>query len=191
EGVIAIAASEDKKLAVMAEVNSETDIVARDESCLKFADSVPQTAVANKEADVEKITQQATPEGATVEEARNSLDQQIGENIQVRRAAILNSDSIVGSYVHGGKIGVLVSFEGGNEEVARDIAMHVAAIIPSLVTADQVDPELLEREKEITRAQPDMEGKPAEIMEKMVEGRVQRFLKEISLVDQPFVKDPS
>ena len=191
EGVIAIAASEDNKLAVMVEVNSETDFVARDESFLKFADSVAQTALANKEADVEKIAQQATAEGATVEEARNSLVQQIGENIQVRRAGILNSDSIVGSYVHGGKIGVLVSLEGGNEEVARDIAMHVAAINPSIVTADQVDPELLEREKEIIRAQPDMEGKPAEIMEKMVEGRVQRFLKEISLVDQPFVKDPS
>lgn len=191
EGVIAIATSDDNKLAVMVEVNSETDFVARDDSFLKFANDVAQAALANKEADVEKIAQLATAEGPTVEEARNSLVQQIGENIQVRRAGILNSDSIVGSYVHGGKIGVLVSLDGGNEEVARDVAMHVAAINPSIVTADQVDPELLEREKEIIRAQPDMEGKPAEIMERMVEGRVQRFLKEISLVDQPFVKDPS
>ncbi|HLR17633.1 MAG TPA: translation elongation factor Ts [Alcanivoracaceae bacterium] len=191
EGVIAIATSEDNKLAVMVEINSETDFVARDESFLKFADSVAQAALEAKEADVEKIAQLATAEGPTVEEARNSLVQQIGENIQVRRAGILNSDSVVGSYVHGGKIGVLVSLEGGNEEVARDVAMHVAAINPTIVTADQVDPELLEREKEIIRAQPDMEGKPAEIMEKMVQGRVQRFLKEISLVDQPFVKDPS
>ncbi len=191
EGVIAVAATDDNKVAVMVEVNSETDFVARDSNFVEFADKVAQTALANRETDVEKLAALATADGETVEEARNNLVQKIGENIQVRRAALLESDGLVGSYVHGGKIGVLVALSGGDAEVAKDVAMHVAAVSPQVVTPDQVDPEVLEREKEIIRAQPDMEGKPAEIMEKMVQGRVQRFLKEISLVEQPFVKDPS
>lgn len=191
EGVVAVATAEDGKVAVMVEVNSETDFVARDSNFLEFADKVAQTALANKEADVEKLAALSTTDGETVEEARNNLIQKIGENIQVRRAAILTSEGLVGSYVHGGKIGVLVALSGGDAEVAKDVAMHVAAVSPQVVTPDQVDQELLEREKEIIRAQPDMAGKPAEIMEKMVQGRVQRFLKEISLVEQPFVKDPS
>lgn len=191
EGVIAVATAEDGKVAVMVEVNSETDFVARDANFIEFADKVAQAALANKEADVEKLAALATASGETVEEARNNLIQKIGENIQVRRAAILASEGLVGSYVHGGKIGVLVALSGGDANVAKDVAMHVAAVSPQVVTPDQVDQELLEREKEIIRAQPDMVGKPAEIMEKMVQGRVQRFLKEISLVEQPFVKDPS
>lgn len=191
EGVIAIATTEDNKVAVMVEINSETDFVARDAGFLEFADKVAQTALANKEADVEKLAELNTADGETVEIARNNLVQKIGENIQVRRAAIVESEGLVGSYVHGGKIGVLVSLTGGDTDVAKDVAMHVAAVSPQVVTTDQVNEELLEREKEIIRAQPDMEGKPAEIMEKMVQGRVQRFLKEISLVEQPFVKDPS
>lgn len=191
EGVIAVATAEDGKVAVMVEINSETDFVARDSNFLEFADKVAQAALVNKEADVEKLAALSTTDGETVEEARNKLIQKIGENIQVRRAAILASEGLVGSYVHGGKIGVLVALSGGDADVAKDVAMHVAAVSPQVVTPDQVDQELLEREKEIIRAQPDMAGKPTEIMEKMVQGRVQRFLKEISLVEQPFVKDPS
>src|SRR5699024_9027825 len=116
EGVIAVATSDDKKVAVMVEVNSETDFVARDASFLAFADSVAKTALANQEVDVEKLAGLNVADGETVEEARNNLIQQIGENIQVRRAGILNSDTVVGAYVHGGKIGALVSVNGGTEE---------------------------------------------------------------------------
>lgn len=189
EGTIALAVSEDGKSAVMVEVNSETDFVARDDNFLNFANKVAQAALAAGEADAAKIAELPV-EGGSVEEARQALVQKIGENIQVRRASVLTSEGGLGAYIHGGKIGVLVSLNGGDAELGKDVAMHVAAVSPMVVKPEEVPEDVLNREKDIIRAQPDMEGKPAEIVEKMLGGRIGKFLKEVSLLEQPFVKNP-
>ena len=192
EGAVVVATSADNKRAVMVEINSETDFVARDENFLGFANKVAGAALDANETDVARIAELKLADGASVEEARQALVQKIGENIQVRRAASLAAaDGLVGSYVHGGKIGVLVSLKGGNAELGKDVSMHVAAVAPMVVKADQVPEDVREKEREIIRAQPDMEGKPEEIVEKMVGGRINKYLKEVSLNDQPFVKDPT
>lgn len=190
EGAIAVAISADGKKAVMVEINSETDFVARDDNFLAFCEKVAQAALAAGEADAAKIAELKVADGSSVEETRQALVQKIGENIQVRRGAILESDSAIGAYVHGGKIGVLVNLKGGDAELGKDVAMHVAAVAPMVVRGDDVPADVLEKEKEIIRAQPDMAGKPAEIVEKMLGGRISKFLKEVSLLDQPFVKNP-
>ena len=189
EGAIALAVSDDGKTAIMVEINSETDFVARDDNFLAFADKVAKAALAAGEADAAKIAELPV-EGGTVEEARQALVQKIGENIQVRRAASMTADGALGAYIHGGKIGVLVALKGGDAELGKDVAMHVAAVSPMVVNTDEVPEDVLNREKDIIRAQPDMEGKPAEIVEKMLGGRINKFLKEVSLVEQPFVKNP-
>ena len=191
EGAVVVATSDDNKRAVMVEINSETDFVARDDNFLGFCDKVAAAALAADEVDVAKIAELSVEGGGTVEEARQGLVQKIGENIQVRRAVRLNAEGLVGSYVHGGKIGVLVALTGGDAELGKDVSMHVAAVSPMVVKSDEVPAEVLDKEREIIRAQPDMEGKPAEIVEKMVGGRINKFLKEVSLTDQPFVKDPN
>ena len=190
EGAIGVAVSDCGKNAVMVEINSETDFVARDENFLGFVAKVAQTALAAGEADAAKIAELKTAEGGSIEETRQALVQKIGENIQIRRASLLQAEGAIGAYVHGGKIGVLVALKGGNAELGKDVAMHVAATNPMAVSGDQVPAEVLEKEKEIIRAQPDMAGKPEEIVEKMLGGRINKFLKEVSLVDQPFVKNP-
>lgn len=190
EGAVVVAVSDDGKQALMVEINSETDFVARDDNFLAFANKVAAAALAAGEADAAKIGELKLEDGASVEEARQALVQKIGENIQVRRAASLNASDTIGAYVHGGKIGVLVGLKGGAEELARDVAMHVAAVAPMVVNPDDVPEDVLNREKDVIRAQPDMEGKPAEIVEKMLGGRINKYLKEVSLVEQPFVKDP-
>jgi elongation factor Ts len=190
EGAVAVAVSADGKKAVMVEINSETDFVARDENFLAFCEKVAQAALAAGEADAAKIAELKVADGSSVEETRQALVQKIGENIQVRRGAVLEADSAIGAYVHGGKIGVLVSLKGGDAELGKDVAMHVAAVAPMVVRGDDVPADVLEKEKEIIRAQPDMAGKPAEIVEKMLGGRISKFLKEVSLLDQPFVKNP-
>ncbi|MFP1682856.1 translation elongation factor Ts [Alloalcanivorax sp. C16-1] len=191
EGAVVVATSDDNKRAVMVEINSETDFVARDDNFLGFCDKVAAAALAADEVDVAKIAELSVEGGGTVEEARQGLVQKIGENIQVRRAVRLSAEGVVGSYVHGGKIGVLVALTGGDAELGKDVSMHVAAVSPMVVKSDEVPAEVLDKEREIIRAQPDMEGKPAEIVEKMVGGRINKFLKEVSLNDQPFVKDPN
>jgi elongation factor Ts len=191
EGIVVIATTADNTRAVMVEINSETDFVARDDNFLGFANKVAQVALAADEVDPAKIGALAV-DGGSVEETRQALVQKIGENIQVRRAVRLSVDGgVIGSYVHGGKIGVLVALTGGDAGLGKDVSMHVAAVAPMVVNADQVPEEVLEKEREIIRAQPDMEGKPTEIVEKMVGGRINKFLKEVSLNDQPFVKDPN
>ncbi|WP_133492554.1 translation elongation factor Ts [Alcanivorax sp. 24] len=192
EGAVVVATSDDNSSALMVEINSETDFVARDENFLGFANKVAKAALQAGATDAAAIAELKLEDGASVEEARQALVQKIGENIQVRRAVALNVDGgVVASYVHGGKIGVLVSLSAGNAELGKDVAMHVAAVAPMVVKSDQVPAETLDKEREIIRAQPDMEGKPAEIVEKMVGGRINKFLKEVSLLDQPFVKDPN
>lgn len=191
EGAAVIATNADNTVAVMVEINSETDFVARDDNFLGFANKVAAAALAAGETDAAKIGELKLEDGSTVEEARQALIQKIGENIQIRRAAKLGAEGAIGAYVHGAKIGVLVALKGGDAELGKDVAMHVAAVNPMVVSGDQVPAEVLEKEKEIIRAQPDMEGKPAEIVEKMLGGRINKFLKEVSLLDQPFVKDPN
>jgi elongation factor Ts len=190
EGAVGVAVSADGKTAIMVEINSETDFVARDENFLGFVAKVADAVLAAGETNAAKIAELPTADGTTVEVTRQALVQKIGENIQVRRAELLTADGAIGAYVHGGKIGVLVALKGGSDVLGKDVAMHVAASNPMVVSGDQVPTEVLEKEKEIIRAQPDMAGKPAEIVEKMLGGRISKFLKEVSLLDQPFVKNP-
>lgn len=169
---------------VLLEVNSETDFVARDEGFLAFVDKVADKAFASKELDVAKLME------GELEDARSALVQKIGENISVRRI-VHAEDEVVGQYVHGNRrIGVVIGLKGGDAELAKDIAMHVAAVNPQYITRDAVPAEVVDKEKEIFTAQAQESGKPAEIIEKMIGGRINKFLAEISLVDQPFVKDP-
>ena len=188
EGKIALAVSDDGREAVMVEVNCETDFVAKDDSFMAFAEAVARNALAASPADVDALMQ-TTIDGASVEEARQALVSKIGENIQVRRFVRSSSDGALGAYVHGGRIGVLVDLSGGDEELARDLAMHVAAMNPEFVSADDVPADVMAREKDILIAQAEGSGKPPEIVEKMVEGRLRKHLSGITLLGQAFVKD--
>jgi elongation factor Ts len=186
EGVVLARVDGNGGFGVLLEVNSETDFVARDENFLKFTNTVLEKAYTSKQADVAAVM------AGDLETARQALVQKIGENISVRRiAAVTPAAGVVGAYVHSNsRIAVLVELKGGSVELARDIAMHVAALNPPVVSPAQMPAELVEKEKEIIRAQPDMAGKAAEIVEKMVQGRISKFLKESSLTEQPFVKNP-
>lgn len=188
EGKIALSVSEDGKQAVMVEVNCETDFVAKDSSFLAFANAVAANALSENPADVDALM--ATQiNGETVEIARQALVSKIGENIQVRRFVRVDSDGTLGAYVHGGKIGVLVDLSGGDETLARDLAMHVAALNPEFVSDADVPEEVIAREKGILIAQAEGTGKPPEIIEKMVSGRLRKHLAGITLLGQDFVKD--
>ena len=176
--------------AVVVEINSETDFVAKDENFIGFAEAVAATALASGVTDVAELAAQSIATGGTVEAARTELVTKVGENISVRRAAILKGDGPIGYYTHGARIGAVVVLEGGDEDLARDIAMHVAAINPACIDEKGVPAETLERERRIFTEQAAASGKPPEIVEKMVTGRVSKFLKEITLLGQPFVKDP-
>ena len=176
--------------AVIVEVNSETDFVAKDENFVAFAEAVAAAALASGETDVGKLAAQTLSDGRSVEEARTGLVQKVGENISVRRAQVVEAAGPMSFYTHGARIGAIVALEGGDEELARDIAMHVAAINPVCIDESGVPAETLDTEKRIFTEQAQASGKPAEIIEKMVTGRVAKFLKEITLVGQPFVKDP-
>ncbi len=194
EGIIVLRTASDGHAAVMLEINSETDFVARDENFLGFANAVSETALTAGIEDVPALLAQAMA-GTTVEEARKTLIAKVGENINVRRVARLAGETtMVGSYLHGGRIGVLVALEGeageAGESLARDIAMHIAASRPLVVNADDVPADVIEKEKEIFLAQAANSGKPQDIIEKMVAGRIRKFLDEVSLQGQPYVKDP-
>ena len=186
DGVVAIRVAEGGASAVIGEVNSETDFVARDDNFLGFVNSVMDRAVEVKSDDVAAVA------GGDIEDARQALVQKIGENISVRRIAVLEAaNGVVGGYVHGNnRIAVLVQLEGGTEELAKDVAMHVAAVNPAVVSPSDMPEELLQKEREIYTAQAADSGKPPEIVAKMIEGRIGKYLKENSLTEQPFVKDP-
>ncbi len=186
EGKIVIA--EDGANAVLVEVNCETDFVAKDDNFLGFAELVAAEALAQGDTDVAALMAREV-DGESLESRRQALVSKIGENIQVRRIERMENAGGVGSYVHGGRIGVLVAVDGGDEELAKDIAMHVAALNPAFANVDDVPAEVLAKEKEILVAQAQDSGKPADIIEKMVEGRLRKHLAEITLVGQPFVKD--
>ncbi|MEH6582815.1 MAG: translation elongation factor Ts [Halioglobus sp.] len=186
DGVVAIRLSDDGSYGVIVEVNSETDFVARDENFLGFVGKVVDSAFTAKQTDVAAVM------AGELESAREALVQKIGENISVRRFALSNADAgVVGAYVHGtNRIGVLVELKGGDQDLAKDVAMHVAAVNPQVVSADDMPAELVAKETEIYTAQAQESGKPAEIIEKMIGGRIKKFLAENSLVEQSFVKDP-
>ena len=188
DGRIVVAVS--GKDAVIVEINSETDFVAKDENFSHFAEAVAATALAGNASDVEALSAESLADGRSVETARTELVAKVGENISVRRFAKIEATDNLGNYTHGARIGVVVSLAGGDAELARDIAMHIAATNPACIDKDGVAAETLERERRIFSEQAAQSGKPPEIVEKMVSGRLAKFLKEITLVGQPFVKDP-
>jgi len=187
EGVVVTRVAEDGSYGVMVEINSETDFVARDDNFIAFADKIAGAFFAAKSEDVAAVM------AGELETAREQLGQKIGENIGVRRAVVVNATDggLVGEYVHGGRIGVLTVLTGGTSEAAKDVAMHVAAINPAVALPADMPQEQLDQEKAIILAQPDMAGKPEQIAEKMVQGRLKKYLAENSLTEQPFVKDPN
>ena len=188
EGRIVLAQSGNN--GVLVEINSETDFVAKDENFLKFADGVAQTALTSGAGDTEALKAAKLGSGS-VEEARQALVAKVGENVQVRRLARIDGAPVLGAYVHGGRIGVLVSLEGGDAKLARGIAMHIAAMNPRYISPEDVPAEFIAKEKEISAAQMSDKDKqkPAEIQEKMIAGKIRKTLNEISLTGQPFVLD--
>lgn len=192
EGVIVIARSTDGRSAVMLEINSETDFVARDENFTGFAGKVVETALRGSAANVEALAQETLiGTTSTVEQARQELVAKIGENIKLRRLVRMSCDGVIGSYLHGTRIGVMVALRNGDEVLAKDIAMHIAASRPMVVSRDQVPADAIENERDIFTAQARESGKPQEIIDKMIEGRINKFIDEVSLMGQPFVKDPN
>jgi elongation factor Ts len=188
DGKVVIHRDGDK--AVIVEVNCETDFVAKDENFIAFADAVASAALQSGKTDVAALAEQSVGDGKTVEQARTDLVTKVGENISVRRASIVNNAGSLGFYTHGARIGAVVTLEGGDDDLARDVAMHVAASNPVCIDESGVPAETLETERRIFSEQAAESGKPPEIIEKMVTGRVAKFLKEVTLVGQPFVKDP-
>lgn len=176
--------------AAVVEVNSETDFVAKDDNFVGFAEAVADAVLESGETDAEALAKTKLADGREIGTARTELVAKVGENITVRRAAIVAGDGPIGDYTHGAKIGVVVALEGGDEELARDIAMHVAALNPACIDASGVPAETLASERRILTEQAKASGKPDDIVEKMVEGRLGKFLQDITLVGQPFVKDP-
>jgi len=190
EGKIVIARSNDGKSGAIVEVNSETDFVAGGDEFGAFAQAVADAVLKAGPADLEAVMSLPMAAGQTVEEARRALVAKIGENIQVRRFGLIKAAGELGDYLHGSRIGVLVAMNSGTTDLARDVAMHVAASRPQYVSNDQVPADVVAKEKEILMEQSRQEGKPEEIVEKMVIGRLKKFYAEITLVGQPFVKDP-
>ena len=184
DGLIAIKSQEDQYF--MIEVNCETDFVARDDSFVEFTSQTLDSYVSNPESSLEEIL----ANGA--EDNREKIVQKLGENIVIRRIAKTEESSVTGSYLHSNqKIGCIVSLEGGDESLANDIAMHASATDPMAVTPSDIPTETVEKEREIFKAQSEGSGKPPEIVEKMIEGKVAKFLSEVSLTEQDFVKDPN
>ena len=176
--------------AVLLEANSETDFAAKDENFLNFATLAAKLALASKPADIDALLAAEVAPGETLEEARKALIAKIGENIAIRRFELIDAQGEVGYYTHGSRIGVIVDVTGGDEQLRKDLAMHIAAASPECVSDADVPADMLERERRILTEQAEQEGKPPEIVAKMIEGRLRKYLAEITLVGQPFVKDP-
>ena len=192
EGSIVTARSSDERSCVMIEINSETDFVARDENFTDFANNVAEAALNSTVNDIAALSNLTLPSGITVEQARQELVAKIGENIKLRRIERMSIEGgVVGYYLHSSRIGVMVVLKNGDEALAKDIAMHIAASKPMVVNRDQVSAEAIENEREIFTAQAKESGKPQEIIDKMIEGRINKFIDEVSLLGQPYVKDPN
>ncbi len=190
EGIVIVERSTDGRSAVMVEINSETDFVARDENFTNFANTVAAAALNSQVTTIDALSALTLASGSTVEQARQELVAKIGENIKLRRLERISCDGVIGHYLHGSRIGVMVALKNGDEALAKDIAMHVAASRPVVVNRDQVSAEAIENEREIFTAQAKESGKPQEIIDKMIEGRINKFIDEVSLLGQPYVKNP-
>ncbi|MEQ1667901.1 MAG: translation elongation factor Ts [Sulfuriferula sp.] len=188
EGVMGAFISADGKTGAMVEVNCETDFVAKNDDFLAFAQEVAKLAAESANADVAAVSAMAMA-GGTVDEVRQALIMKLGENLTIRRIAVYGTAGRLAAYLHGSKIGVIVDLDG-EETLGKDLAMHIAASKPTCVSKDQVSADLIEKEREIYTAHAAESGKPADIVAKMVDGRVAKFLAEITLLGQPFVKNP-
>ncbi len=192
EGIIFIKYDADNKNVVMLEVNCETDFVARDTGFTDFVKNTAEAALNKNVTEDQQLLDQKINNGETVDEARRNLISKIGENINLRRFTKLSTESgSLGSYSHNDRIGVIVELEGGSANLAKDIAMHVAAAAPIVVSQDDVPADVIAKEREIFSAQAKQSGKPAEIIEKMIVGRINKYLDEVSLLGQAFIKDPN
>ncbi len=193
EGVIVIKTTPDNKEAVLLEVNCQTDFVAKAESFREFTNMVAARALENKISDIEALSNLpvGNESSETVEERRRSLVGSLGENIQLRRVAFIESQGSIGTYLHGDRIGVLVDLSTDNKELGKDLAMHIAASKPRAISQEGISQAVIDKEREIFLAQAQASGKPADIIGKMVDGRIKKFLNDESLLGQPFVKDPS
>ena len=189
EGVVGIAVAPDARTAAMVEVNCETDFVAKNDEFRAFANEIAQIVVREQPADLDALAGRTLASGDTIEARRVTMVQKIGENITLRRFVRLAAEGRVASYVHGSRIGVLVDYTGGNEALGKDLAMHIAATKPIAVSREQVPAGVVEKERSIAAARAAESGKPANIVEKMVEGAVAKYLAEVTLLPQPFVKN--
>lgn len=192
EGLIEVQISADSQSAAMVEVNCETDFVSRDSNFKAFVTLAARSALSAGTTDPAKLAAtNVANSDQTVEQARQELINKVGENVQLRRIALLKATGTIGAYVHSGRIGALVALSAAKPDLAKDIAMHIAASNPQCILPSEVSDELIAHERNIFSAQSANSGKPADIVEKMVAGRISKFVNEISLVGQPFVKDPS
>jgi elongation factor Ts len=189
EGMIAAFVSGDGKTGALAEVNCETDFVAKDTSFGDFARAVAEAAATGGIGDVEQLGPAKLASGESIDAVRQALIMKLGENISLRRLALHKASGRLGHYLHGNRIGVMVDIEGGDETLAKDIAMHIAASKPVAVSRAEVPADMIEREGQIARARAEESGKPANIVDKIVDGSVQKYLAEVTLLGQPFVKD--
>jgi elongation factor Ts len=190
EGAVGTYVSPSGKTAALVEVNCETDFVAKDVHFADFVKTLVQRVVQTNPANNEALADTKLESGETVEGARKALVMKLGENINVRRFARVQTTGHVVCYLHGNKIGVLVDYQGGDEALGKDLAMHIAASKPLCISKQQVPVEFIAKEREIYKAQAAESGKPANIVEKMVEGKIAKYLAEVTLLGQPFVKDP-
>ncbi len=192
EGRVGVSVSSDGKQAAMVEINCETDFVSKGDEFAKYVNDVVASIVQNQAATIEDVMSlKLASENKSIDEVRRTLVAKLGENINVRRFERFSSnEGFVSSYSHGSKIGVIVELSGADQALGKDIAMHVAASKPICVSENEIAPEIIAKEKEIFIAQAAQSGKPAEIIEKMVVGRVKKFLGEVTLIGQPFVKNP-
>lgn len=189
EGVIGSFVSADGKTGALVEVNCETDFVAKNEDFLAFARAVAQLAAQSGSTDIAALSAMPMPSGGSVQDVRQALIMKLGENLSIRRAAYYATAGRLAVYLHGSRIGVMVDLDG-DEALGKDIAMHIAASKPICVSKDQVAADLLDKEREIYTAQAADSGKPADIVARMVEGRISKYLAEVTLLGQPFVKNP-
>ena len=190
EGAVCVFIDTNGKSGALVEVNCETDFVAKDLNFVAFVKTVARAAAASGAAGTDELLKTAGNDGQTVEAVRQGLVMKLGENISVRRAVRIAAKGRLAHYLHGNRIGVLVDYEGGDEQLGRDLAMHIAASKPMCVTGEQVPPDSIARERAIYTAQAQESGKPANIVAKMVEGRIAKYLAEVALLGQPFVKNP-
>ncbi|MPZ43604.1 MAG: elongation factor Ts [Betaproteobacteria bacterium] len=189
EGVIAAYVGADGRAGALAEVNCETDFVAKDAAFAQFARAVAQVAADKGISEPEVLSQEQLPSGETVEAARHALVSKLGENMNLRRLATVKAQGRLASYLHGTRIGVLVDYSGGDDTLGKDLAMHIAASKPVARSRDEVPAELIERERTIARARAVESGRPENLLDKIVEGAVNKYLSEVTLLGQPFVKD--